>query len=351
MAKVINTFTDNGTFTAPAGVKLVRVTAYKQKSVDSIIESCGSHTGSETVLAGYQEGSVTAIDVFGNAYAWGYNAYGQLGAGTSTPASSPVLVVGGLTFKSFGCMGSTSFGITPAGSLYAWGYNGYGQHGVGDLTTRSSPVAVLGGHKFYKCSVSNNSPVVFAITPAGTLYSWGYNVNGQLGLGDVTPRSSPVLVLGGLTWSSVPIAGDSALGLATSGTAYAWGYNAYGQLGLGDVAPRSSPVAVLGGLTWSHVSCDGSDAVLGVTTSGALYSWGYNSNGQLGLGDITSRSSPVAVLGSLCLGTAASTVFQTIPVVPGTSYSIAMQQFTVLFGTTPLGSVWGADTVTVEYDQ
>ena len=78
---------------------------------------------------------------------------------------------------------------------------------------------------------------------------------------------------------------------------WSWGYNSYGQLGLEDSVNRSSPVQV-GSLTdWGSISC-GAHHTAAIKTDGALWSWGYNNNGQLGLGDRTNRSSPVQV-GSL----------------------------------------------------
>ena len=88
----------------------------------------------------------------------------------------------------------------------------------------------------------------------GSLWTWGFNDNGQLGLGDVTDRSSPVQVGSLLTWNNV--AGGSAHTVATKtdGSLWTWGYNSYGNLGLGDTAHRSSPVQVGSLLTWKNIA-------------------------------------------------------------------------------------------------
>ena len=144
---------------------------------------------------------------------------------------------------------------------------------------------------------------VCGLSSPGTLWSWGRNDAGQLGQGDITYRSSPVQV-GSLTnWNLIASGGGSSIHIIatkTDGTLWSWGYNNYGELGLGDRTYRSSPVQV-GSLTnWNSIAC-GSDYTLATKTDGTLWSWGfngYNFYGQLGLGDRTHRSSPVQV-GSL----------------------------------------------------
>ena len=230
---------------------------------------------------------------------WGDNQYGQLGVGDVTARSSPVAVLGGSNLFTYGAAGPSSFGFNTDRSLYAWGRNTYGQLGVGDVVSRSSPVAVLSSLKFHWTSIGESS---HAVINNGTLYSWGRNDTGQLGVGDVTPRSSPVAVLGGLKFSQVVPGQDGdyrTFGLdKTTGSLYAWGVNTNGELGLGDTTPRSSPVAVLGGLKLAKVVTSPNNT-LAMDQSGALYAWGKNDIGQLGLGDVTPRSSPVAVLGGV----------------------------------------------------
>src|SRR3989338_9110551 len=79
---------------------------------------------------------------------------------------------------------------------------------------------------------------------ADTLWAWGSNSYGQLGLGDTTSRSSPVQVGTLTTWTSFAGGGSHSLAGKTDGTLWAWGSNNSGRLGLGDIANRSSPVQV-----------------------------------------------------------------------------------------------------------
>ena len=88
----------------------------------------------------------------------------------------------------------------------------------------------------------------------GGMFSFGYNGNGQLGQGDIVPRSSPVQV-GSLTnWKQVASGYRHTVAIKTDGTLWSFGNNGHGQLGQGDIVPRSSPVQV-GSLTnWKSVA-------------------------------------------------------------------------------------------------
>ncbi len=242
-----------------------------------------------------------AISKEGTAYAWGVNSFGYLGTNDGNPRSSPVAVVGGWKFSGFtSVIFNAVYAFAQNGDLYAWGIGTVGEMGDGARNTRTSPVKVSGGLKFSRVigAGTTNNQSVCGITRTGVAYAWGQNTNGELGVGDVTDRSSPVAVLGGLTFKKIVTGGGFYVGITTAGVTYAWGINTYGQLGTGDVVSRSSPVAVLGGLTFVDVFASPL-ASFGLTATGQLYGWGYNTTPVLGVGDFVDRSSPVAVLGGL----------------------------------------------------
>lgn len=279
------TYYFNSSFTAPAGVKYVNVTGFK------------AHQTPVTVNTAY------FIDNQNRLFSMGSNTVGQLGDGTSVTKSSPVAVVGSLSFVSAYFTLSTAFGITTTGDLYAWGNNAAGGLGDGTTTVRSSPVAVLGGLKFQKVICGSSALTTWGLTPSGAVYGWGDNSNGQIGDGTITSRSSPVAVVGGLTFADITfISSTGIMGITTSGAAYGWGTNVNGNIGDGTTTNRSSPTAVAGSLSFGKIVPTGSisgASFMGLTTSGVAYGWGYNADGRLGVGDTTPRSSPVAVLGGL----------------------------------------------------
>jgi len=132
----------------------------------------------------------------------------------------------------------------------------------------------------------------------GLVWAWGNNSLGKLGDGTITDRSSPVSVIGGFTdWCQVSAGSFHTVAVRTNGTLWAWGCNGSGRLGDNTVTSRSSPVSVIGGFTdWCQVSA-GSQHTAAVRTNGTLWAWGLSFCGRLGDGTTTDRSSPVSVVG------------------------------------------------------
>ena len=241
-------------------------------------------------------GATVAIRTNGTMWSWGDNTTaGQLGLGDTTNRSAPVQI-GLLTTWSSAQLGYKHVGaIKTDGTLWTWGRNNQGALGHGDTTSLSSPVKV--GTLTDWASFSGGRPHSLAIKTDGTLWAWGDNSNnGQLGLGDVTDRSSPVQVGSLTTWSSVAALYETSFAVKTDGTLWAWGDNSVGALGQGDTTDRSSPTQV-GTLTdWATVqqSC-GQDAVAAIKTDGTLWAWGSGTSGKFGVGNTTNYSSPVQV--------------------------------------------------------
>ena len=235
----------------------------------------------------------------GGLWTWGYNLYGQLGDNTITDRSSPGSIIGGdsfSTWKEIGIGGHHTAAIKTDGTLWIWGFNGQGQLGLNDIIYRSTPVQVTGGGTNWK-QVSCGQYSTAAIKTDGTLWLWGYNTFGQLGLNHRIGRSTPVQVTGGGTnWKQVASGQFHTVAIKTDGTLWTWGFNGDGQLGDNTVVTKSSPVQVTGGGTnWKQVSC-GYYHTAAIKTDGTLWTWGYNGNGQLGRNTISSYSSPVPTI-------------------------------------------------------
>jgi alpha-tubulin suppressor-like RCC1 family protein len=234
-----------------------------------------------------------------NLYSWGNNSFGRLGDNTITSRLSPVSVVGGFTDWTSASAGTShSLGVRTNGTLWAWGFNGNGRLGDDSInTSRSSPVSVVGGFTDWISASAGNSHSL-GLRSNGTLWAWGNNLNGRLGDNTITSRLSPVSVVGGFTdWIEASAGGDHSLGVRANGTLWAWGSNLNGRLGDDSITSRSSPVSVVGGfIDWISASAGNSHS-LGLRANGTLWAWGNNGNGRLGDNTITSRNSPVSVVG------------------------------------------------------
>jgi alpha-tubulin suppressor-like RCC1 family protein len=179
------------------------------------------------------------------------------------------------------------------GTLWSWGQNGSGQLGINiGNYDRSSPVQVGALTNWSK--ISAGTAHCLAVKTDGTLWAWGKNSNGELGINNTYYRSSPVQV-GSLTdWLQVSGGNTHSLAVKTNGTLWAWGNGSQGMLGLNNTIDRSSPVQV-GVLTnWVNVSAGNSNSAA-IKADGTLWTWGENGDGQLGQNNLTYRSSPVQV--------------------------------------------------------
>jgi len=228
-------------------------------------------------------------------YSWGAGTSGALGLGNTTDYSSPKQVGSLTTWSKVAGGNKFTVVIKTDGSLWAWGYNVQGQLGLGNITAYSSPKQV--GALTTWSIVASSQTSVYAIKTNGTLWSWGSNTSGQLGLNSATYYFSSPNQVGALTtWSNVFPSGDSTLATKTDGTLWTWGYNGNGQLGLANTTNYSSPKQVGALTTWSKVSSANlALSIVALKTDGTIWTWGYNGNGQLGLGNITAYSSPKQV--------------------------------------------------------
>lgn len=235
-----------------------------------------------------------AIDHNGMLWSWGGNSYGQLGnAIFSEKHTTPDLVNFDTDWRYIGSMYENTFAIKENGTLWAWGRNHAGQLGIGNTQDQNTPVQV-GTDKDWKMVSSGNCFTV-ALKTDGTLWSWGCNGNGQLGHGAISfPVLTPQQVGVDSDWTQVSAGYAHTLALKTDGSLWAWGLNASGQLGDNTTDLKSSPLQIGVGVRWVMVAAGGQHS-LAIQADSSLWSWGRNHKGQLGDGTTTNRLAPVYV--------------------------------------------------------
>jgi alpha-tubulin suppressor-like RCC1 family protein len=251
----------------------------------------GALTNWKQVSSGLQ---ALAIRTDGTLWAWGDGTAGQLGNAGIASYSSPIQI-GALTDWNQVSAGRASFGIRTNGTMWSWGENSLGILGTNvPLGLRYSSPVQIGALTNWKKVQHVYGGSVIALTTGGTLFSWGNNTDGELGLGDTTRRTSPVQI-GALTaWSDIAVSESSMYAIKIDGTLWAWGSNFFGQLGNSTTVNYSSPIQI-GALTdWKQISA-GRYHAAAIKTDGTLWTWGYNEDGQLGLNNRIRYSSPVQV--------------------------------------------------------
>ena len=235
------------------------------------------------------------IQANGSLWAWGYNGYGQLGTNNTTQYSSPKQI-GALTNWLQVSGAYTTAAIKTDGTLWTWGYNGNGQLGLGNTNSYSSPKQVGSLTHWRQVSVSGDGTThhVLAVKTDNTLWAWGYNGNGQLGTANTTNYSSPKQIGASSIWAGVVAGYQFSLAVDTSGKLWSWGYNANGMLGLNNATGYSSPKQVGAMTNWSGQQLyTGNQYTSGaIKTDGTLWMWGYNGYGELGTNNTTQYSSP-----------------------------------------------------------
>ena len=231
---------------------------------------------------------------------WGSNYAGQLGSGpayVSTPTPVNVSLPGSVV-KVVGTWAS-SFAILADGTLWAWGDNSYGQLGVGSGTT-STAVAMRVPTITNVVAVTGSLPNTFALCADGTVWSWGYNQNGALGTGTVgptvyTPQQIPPSSLRNIR--SIACGVNFCLALDVNGHVWSWGQDAAGELGTGEPAYSSTIRATPTQIQLNNVrQIDASHyRAVALCNDGTVWTWGENAAGHLGLNNTAYTSTPAQV--------------------------------------------------------
>ncbi|WKU07124.1 RCC1 domain-containing protein [Micromonospora sp. HUAS LYJ1] len=187
-----------------------------------------------------------ALTSTGQVYTWGDNTYGQIGDGTTgNTRKTPTLIAlpGTATATSVAAGAFHTLAVTSTGTAYAWGYNAYGQLGTGNYDNSSTPVPVWLPSGTTLIEVDAGLSFSLAITTTGRALSWGAGTTGQLGINTLANNSFPVWVLlpAGVLLTAIAGGQSHALALTTDHRILVWGLNNRGQLGDGTTTTRLAP--------------------------------------------------------------------------------------------------------------
>ncbi|MDE7315517.1 MAG: hypothetical protein K2N11_07415 [Mucispirillum sp.] len=244
------------------------------------------------------EGLVYAILEDGSLYAWGNNYYGQLGVGDDMGRDTPtkVTAITGMIKELITNNYYSTYAIMEDGSLYAWGKNGSGQLGVGDKVNKNTPTLISGISGKIK-TLKTNYQSIYAIAEDGLLYTWGRNLHGQLGIYSFGQYiNAPKNVKLPNKVKELITSSSSAYTILEDGSLYAWGKNEDGKLGIGlsDGTTIHAPKQVTG-INGTIKKLITGSSVYALMEDGSLYVWGKNESSQLGVGDIVNRNTPTKV--------------------------------------------------------
>ena len=220
----------------------------------------------------------------------GWNNYGQLGLGDTTNRTTFTQVTTNTDdIKKIYCGGSHTFILKNDDTLWGCGHNGYGQLGLGDTTNKTTFTQITTNADDVK-EIYCGDCYTFMLKNDGTLWSCGYNTDGELGLGDTSNRT---------TFTQVTTNADDIKSvycgtlhnfiLKNDGTLWGCGGNSNGQLGLGDNIGKATFTEVTTNVNNIKEIYCGNHHTFILKNDGTLWGCGYNYYGQLGLGDTNHR--------------------------------------------------------------
>ena len=234
-----------------------------------------------------------AVSSEGNLYSWGDNSAGRLGrdtTGTSDPKPSKVQTTpAGINFTSVSAGWGHTAALDSQGNIYTWGDNTHGELGRSTVgsTQGNYPgkVDTPTGITFTQASAGGSHSV--AVSDDGSLYTWGNSDNGRLGRDtNNTPAGKPGKADNptGITFTQASAGGWHTVAVSSDGNLYTWGDSDHGRLGRDtSKTPADKPGKADNptGITFTQASA-GAWYCLAQGSDGNLYSWGDNTNGQLG---------------------------------------------------------------------
>lgn len=232
-----------------------------------------------------------AVKTDGTVWAWGYNGNGQLGTDTTTAIINTPFQVNNIADTVAAAAGDHhSLALKSDGTVWAWGYNAFGQLGNGFTTTSITPVQVSGLSSV--TAITSGGYFSLALKSDGTIWAWGNNDRGQLGNGTNNTSATPIQVADLSSVIAIASGKFHGMALKSDGTVWAWGCNDNGQLGNESNSDSLTPIQA-NRLT-NVVAIDGGGFhSLAIKSDDTIWAWGDNDYGQLGDGSTSDKNTPV----------------------------------------------------------
>ncbi|MEW9698592.1 S-layer homology domain-containing protein [Paenibacillus sp. SI8] len=245
-----------------------------------------------------------AIKDDGTAWSWGDNTYGQLGDSTSDSKTKPVQVKGNIeSVKAIAAGAYHTLAIDQDGVVWAWGDNYFGELGYGyDQNRLNTPIMVTSSY-WHITQIAAGYDYSMALKEDGTVLTWGLMVSDPSSMYNASMNTSsqeqtlPLLVTGLENVTQISAGASHAVALKKDGSVYAWGDNASGQLGVGTAYDgrtwnQTFPDHVDGLPEIAHIGT-GTNFSFAIGKDDSLWAWGNNSYNQLGDKTLTNQPSPV----------------------------------------------------------
>lgn len=297
------------------------------------------NTTSELLACG--DDHTLAVDDSGTVYAWGHNAYGELGDVTCDNKSEPVKVEVPGKVVQVAAGNELTFAVCKNGDLYAWGNNESYQMGDGMNISRMEPEKMMED----VIAVAAGDSHALVIAEDNSLYVFGRNKNGALGIADgecdqtneegYACQSTPYKLMDNVV--SISAGRDYSMAVTADGTLYGWGYDVDGQIGITDPDSvndnkepyQSVPAEIMDGV--KKVVCGARYQSLALTENGDLYAWGNAQVGSLGTQDVDNtedmiQTTPLKIMSDvkdMAAGSAHTVVLKT----DGTAYTFGVNNY------------------------
>ena len=231
--------------------------------------------------------------VEGQVWAWGSNAYGQLGDGTNDDRATPVRCGTLSDIVAISAGMEHSLALNQNGRVYAWGQGDVGQLGLNSSVNKKTPTRINTLTDVE--AVSAGASFSLALRTDRTVWAWGSNAFDRLGLGaSATRKNTPTKIPSLQAVSAISAGYSHSLAIGIHDEVFAWGDNSANMLGDGTTQDRASPVRAVGLWGVTKIAA-GEGHSLAVGPDGVVYAWGMNRSRQLGDGGVIGRAIPTPV--------------------------------------------------------